>query len=133
MSIIMNTCKTASLFELINILPEDCSRLIYKKVMDDCINHIPQKAKVFCANHKHTYEQQVYKAMDEIEAFESQQHRYKNINNYDAKIKALNDGLNIAELKRCKISILEHIVNDTYTRYYEEVIDLEEIIESLTN
>jgi hypothetical protein len=129
--VIINKVKTDSLFQLINSLPEDCSRLIYKKVMGDCIKLIPQKTKEFCVKHKHIYEQQVDKAVYEIEAFESQQHRNKNMNNYDTQIKALNDGLNIAEIRRCQICILEHIVNDTYTRYYDEVIDLEETIEQI--
>lgn len=32
-----------SLAELINNLPEDCSQMIYKKVMSDCIQSIPQQ------------------------------------------------------------------------------------------
>lgn len=87
---------TTSLFELINNLPEDCSHLIYKCVMNDCIKQIPQKAYEFyeVAEQRHIEQRQTYER--KIDGLERRYKKCKNKAASDEKMCAYLDGISIS-------------------------------------
>lgn len=102
------TVKTTSLAELINNLPEDCSRIIYKKVMDDCIKQIPyrvamngiiksipRKVRCYYVTQKNIYSNNIERLNNKMRGIQQRMNTCKNKEKAIAKIVAYDAEANL--------------------------------------
>lgn len=135
-----------SLFELINNLPEDCSRLIYKKVMDDCIKQITyrvamnkvnkdisQHAVMFYKRKFQANQQQIKAVEKKMVGLESRQEKCKNLTKWQEKYDAFEEQrcdlqahfyhlcymmqCNCESISNTRLRVLERCANAEYTPF----------------
>lgn len=89
-----------SLAELINNLPEDCSQMIYKKVMSDCIQSITHQVKTFYDVKIHEYFERTCTLENKIDGLRKRYKKCKNKKASDDKEEAYKKEIKIFNAKR---------------------------------
>jgi hypothetical protein len=74
---------------LLNILPEDCSRLIWSKVFNQCIQNIPTAAFKFYIQSRNKADKIEAEVCVKINSLEKRKHKLRRTGNCEMKINML--------------------------------------------